>query len=479
MLHRTTVDTNRRPLLIALLVAGAALLGAAPGGAAPSPAQAQATTSEADNLDTIVLRNGRVVKGRILEETDAYVKIVVVVAGIEAETTYNRSEILRVVRASKERPSKPQQPTTPTRPPSPAAQEHKAPRQTSPGQHVPVLYILPLKGHIVGDPVGYEYLAQARRNDIITVTPFKQALEDARKHDPDVVVIEIDADSPAGFDGMFVAQPFYEVVEQAMKEGVRIVFWVKRAVAGAAFLPFISPEIYFKSDGLLGGVGNLSDLDYGDRWVTEKQISLRLGIAEGYAIQGGYDPALVRAMARRENWLFVRWEGGKPVYLEREPRPSDGPGWTLLSDDGEGDNADTSVVEQNDVLQLNADWAQRLLVAKGVADTVEDLAFLLGFGDGYRLERGKARKILEDWSKRVASAVEEIQRQQDVVDENGSGGSGEDARIALGKQIAALRRIRSLMTVYAEALDPSGDRRAQTDLQIQQLRRKIRELRDR
>jgi len=476
MLLRKTVGTNPLSLVLALLMAGTTVLGALPGGVAPPLAAAQ-SPSEEESLDTLVLRNGRVVKGRILEETDAYVKIVVVVAGIEAETTYNRSEILRVVRAQA---ASPQRPGTPAKAPATApTQPTQRTRPASQGRSEPVIYLLPLKGHIVGEPVGYEYLAQARRNDIVTVTPFKEALEDARQRDPDVVVIEIDADSPAGFDGMFVAQPFYEVVEQAMRQGTRIVFWVKRAVAGAAFLPFISPEIYFKSDGLLGGVGNLSDLDYGDKWVTEKQISLRLGIAEGYAIQGGYDPALVRAMARRENWLFVRWEGGKPVYLEREPRPSDGPGWTLLSDDGEGDNADTSILEQNDVLQLNADWAQRLLVAKGVADTVDDLAFLLGFSDGYRLERGKARRILEDWSDRVASAVQEIQKQQDIVEENTSGGSGEEARMALGRRISALRRIRSLMTVYAEALDPTGDRRAQIDLQIQQLRREIRELRDR
>src|SRR6185295_3504780 len=99
----------------------------------------------------------------------------------------------------------------------------------------------------------------------------------------------------------------------------------------------------------------------------EKQISLRLGHAEGFAVKGGYNPLLIRAMARREMWLFWRLEGGSPVYLDHELRPEDGDGWILLSDDGQGQNKDEFSFEGNDVLNFNAKIAYDLKVSKGTA----------------------------------------------------------------------------------------------------------------
>lgn len=460
-------------------VAGAAIACALlAGSVAPPAALAQtgdggAPSQEEQTLDTLILRNGRIVRGRIIDENESEIRIVIIVAGIEAPTTYRRSEILEIHRgARKDKAEKPAKEPAP-KPAQPPAGEKPQPRPASAAGDEPVIYLLPLHGHIVGDQVGFEYVTESRRRDIVSISPVEAALKDAMASHPDVIVIEIDADSPAGFDGLFVAQPLYGAVEDVMRQGHRVVFWVRKALAGAAFLPFISPEIYFTSRGQMGGVGNLSDFDIGDEVVNEKQISLRLGIAEGRAIQGGYNPALVRAMARRENWLFVRWEGGEPVYLEHEPRPSDGPGWTLLSDDGEGGNKDASVIDQNDVLQLDADWALRLRVSKGTADSIDDLAFMLGFGRDYRVERGKAKRILEDWSQRVANAADEILRQQELLKEAERGG-GQDQRAAIGRQISTLRRIRGMMTVYAEVFDPGGERRAQIDIQIEQLRLEMR-----
>ncbi|MFX8523840.1 hypothetical protein ABTM10_20375, partial [Acinetobacter baumannii] len=76
--------------------------------------------------------------------------------------------------------------------------------------------------------------------------------------------------------------------EETIRSGKRVVFWIKRAMVGAAFLPFVSKEIYFLPEGRMGGIGTLQDFDLGDKRVNEKQISLRLGHAEGIAIQGGY-----------------------------------------------------------------------------------------------------------------------------------------------------------------------------------------------
>ena len=71
----------------------------------------------------------------------------------------------------------------------------------------------------------------------------------------------------------------------------RMVAWVNKATGGAAFFPFLFKEIYFTSDGKMGGLGALESMfgGVGDEAVRQKQRSLRLGRAKGLAAKGGHD----------------------------------------------------------------------------------------------------------------------------------------------------------------------------------------------
>ena len=453
---------------IAMTLAAALSLAVAPTWTpvAPQGVEAQSESASADALDRVVLRNGRVVEGRILEVTDTEVRMVVIVAGIEAPTTYPRIDVLEIQRGAVEADGPASVDDTPAD--QPAADDR--PEGT-------VIYRLPLDGHLLGEPFsGIPYLFEASRRDVISYTPLERAIDDAKSYDPEAIIIEIDADSPGGFDGLFVAEGLAPIFEQANREGHRVVFWVESAAGGAAFLPMMSSEMYFKSDGMLGGIGNLGEFDMGDESVNEKQISLRLGHAEGIAIQNGYDPVLVRAMAREENWLAVRWEGGRPVYIEHEPRPQDGPGWTILSDDGEGGNADTSAFEGNDVLNLDAEMAQRLTVSKGTADDIDDLVFQLGVRDDYTVVRGKGGRVIQEYQDRLARAVDQLERLLEQTQERSSG-RGND-RAAIGRRLRNLEEARSILTTYAEVLDPNGAFRSNIDVQIEAVRQEIRSAND-
>lgn len=444
---------------IATLLAAVALVAIAPTWTPVAPAAAAAQSEEA-SLDRVVLRNGRVVEGRVLEVTDTEVKMLVIVAGIEAPTTYPRTDVLEIQRGAVEAPA------------GAAATGTTAtlPERASDRPEGTVIYRLPLRGHLMGEPFGgIPYLFSQSRRDVISYTPIEKAMADAKSYDPEVIIIEVDADSPGGFDGLFVAEGLAPIFEQAKREGHRVVFWVESAGGGAAFVPLMSSEMYFKPDGELGGIGDLGEFDMGDESVNEKQISLRLGHAEGIAIQNGYNPALVRAMAREENWLAVRWEGGVPVYIEHEPRPQDGPGWTILSDNGQGDNADKSVFEGNDVLNLDAEMAQRLTVSKGTTGDIDELAFMLGIRDDYTVVTGKGRRLIEDYQDRLARAVDQLARLiEQTQDQSAS------TRAELGRQLRALEESRSILTTYAEVLDPNGAYRSQIDVQIEALRQSIR-----
>ena len=438
------------------VIAGVALIaGALPLGAGTAWAGAELRSDEPTTpLDRVILNSGQVIVGRILNETVTEIRMLVMVGGISAPTTYKKNEILSIERGVVDIETEPTPPAPSARPSDPGSAS-PSPREPHPG--AARIYLLKLSGDL-----GFD----------ISTTPLRKAMDDALSTDPDVIVIKLNAGSAAkGFDGLWATEDLAPIIEDALDDGHRVVFWVKRAQSGAAFLPLISPEIYFSSDGKLGGVGDLSDFDIGDKTVNLKQISLRIGHAEGFAITGGYNPKLIRAMALKEEWLAVRFRGGEPEYITWEPRPEDGDGWTVLTDDGKGKNEDEFSFEGDDVLTLDADWAYRLRVAKGVVDTMDDLAFELNIGRDFEVIEGRGSQILADWHDRILHARDQYRRLARDLEE---GGRGRNRAVTLGRKINLLKQQRSLLTTYAEVFDPDGSQRAAIDVQIEEIRQQIR-----
>ncbi len=434
-----------------ILALAAAILAYSP---APRPAPAFFATAAAvadEPLDRIILKNGQVIEGRVLSETDTQVEMLVMVGGISAPATYSKSNILSIERGVVQPVADSRRPSSPSA--SPRATDRS---ESRPG--AARLYVMRLNGNI-----GFE----------ISKTPLRQAFDDAMASNPDAIVVRLDAGSfPEGFDGMWGAEALAPIVTDAINAGHRVVFWIKRAEAGAAFLPLVCPEIYFTSDGRLGGVGDLADFNVGEDVVNLKQISLRIGHAEGLAITGGYEPKLIRAMSLKPEWLAVRFRGGAPEYITWEPRPEDGDDWHILTDNGEGKNKDEFSFEGNDVLTLNADWAFRIGVARGVVDTIDDLAFELNIGRDYEDISGRSVSILNSWRDRVRRARTQL---QDLNEELGQAGRGRGDAAALGRQINTLRQMRSLYTAFEEVFDADGVQRSQIDIQIEDIRQRIRD----
>ncbi len=464
------------PLLSVLtLVLSAPSLGAAPQKGKPAGAAA----SEAKARDVLYLRSGLVVEGTILEETATTVKMLVVVAGISAPTTYNKADILEIQRGAPAKDGAPgapaEKPATEAPAPAPAAKplNPAAPAPVAPTGDKPVVCLIELKGVIVGGGSRLQNLIDLNRRDIISYTPVKKSIEDALSQGPQLIIVKMECESPGGFDGMFIADPLYEIFEDAAGAGVKVVFWIKSAEAGAALLPFTSKHIYFTPDGVQGGIGDLGDFDIGDDLVNEKQISLRLGAAEGVAIRSGYAPELIRAMARKEFWLAVRWRGGKPEYIEHEPRPGiDGDGWAILSDDGEGQNKDEMAFEGNDVLNLDADMALKLLVSKGTYDKEDDLVFACGVRGEHDLLKDREDRFFTEWRNGVENAIDRfLDLQRDL--ERGDSGRAQSPGEALGRQKRILEEMRGILGRYAEVFDLDGAQRAQIDVQLEQIRQQI------
>ncbi len=445
--------------LLALAFATASLTPVAPVALADDSAQ-----QEVQATDRVVLRSGKIVEGKIVDETESEIEMIVVVAGISARTTYNKTDILEIQRGVIE----PEQASAdaPVEDRRPRRREREEPERREGGT---VVYLMEINGILIGE----EGLQGFPQETPISRTPLQELFDDAAEHDPEVIIAKLDARSVGGLPGVFVAEELGPIFENAVyREGRRVVFWIEEAVGGAGLLPFVSPEIYFTSEGQMGGLASIGEIDTSDTDVNEKLISAAIGHAEGMAIKGGYDPVLITAMARTPAWLFFKLEGGKPRYIQWEPRPSDGEGWILLTDDGDGKNEDDSVFGGDDVLNLDAELARKLRVSQGTIDRVEDLVYELGVGRDYVIEKGRSKTILSDWREDVANAIDQIRRLQDRMEELGR---GRDRR-EIGQMMRSLRELRSLLERYAEVLDPGGQQRAQIDIRLEQLRLALREL---
>jgi hypothetical protein len=451
---------NRHPLrrrFARALVAGALGLGLV--AASPGLAMAQVQKPQAEPVkatDQVIFKNGRIVEGKVLEETATKLKMVVVVGGLSVETEYDRSEILSIKRdaitpdaavpAENKTTSKPSTRTTsPTNPVTDGAK----------------VYTIHLKGWFGED---------------ISQTPIRQAVADAKQHEPDYLVVimenDWDASRMGGFGEIKDEQGFFDMLFRAedmdpiftaeipreWSKPPKIIFWVKKAMGGAAFLPLVCKDVYFSSEAKLGGIGGLEKNfgSMGDEVVREKQFSLRLGHAEGMAITGGYEPKLIRALARTDYVLSVGFDGGKPVFYEGMPRADRGE--ILLTDDGKETNVDTIQMlargEGNDNLTLNADLAYKIGVSKGTVDTFEDLMRELGIARTYTKVEGKSDQIMENWREGVEKAKRDCRRIWEDYGRIQVGGDYAERQAARGRQLRLLGDLEKILKRYEEAVNP-------------------------
>ncbi len=433
-------------LLKALACAPCLALAIGFGAPACTPAAAHAAVTQDESIDQVIFRDGRIVRGVIESETADSISIFVVVGSIRgaSATVYKKADILSIVRGDAV--------TIDEGNAAVEADDILAPTRDSFSPDRKIVYHIALDGWFGRD---------------VNVTPIKQAVEAARRLQPDYLLIEVNnnwgrfgqdfGDDRYGFDQFGIADDIEPLLRQNLvthwEKKPEVVVWVKNAMAGAAFIPFFSPNIYFASNGRMGGIGDLGDMfeGVGDQVVVDKQRSLRLARAISMAAPNGYDENIVRAMTWRKFTLYYTMQGGRPVY-----HTSPVPGAELLTDDGEGPNEDTDEAkvrgEGNDVLTLRASIAQKLGVSKGTADSIEDIMFYLGIVDQYELVSDPSQRIMSRWSSAIDRLERDIPRMFREFNEINVQGDYNERKRARGQQINMLRRIIAQVERYQESL---------------------------
>lgn len=420
-----------------------------------SEAMAQSTApakaAKAGENVRLIFRNGKTIEGEVISETSTSIRVKYAESGIKSEVDFSKADVLSITRN-----------ITPG-----AAPGGEAPKGT-----VPVAAAAPPDS---GGPRTNLYWInlEGKFGEQITQTPIRDAIKDAKKNNADVIVLYYNADfsenpleqlpdDTANFDEIFRAESivpiFTQEIPREWEKQPRVVMWLRQAMAGAALLPLVIPEMYFHSEGRIGGLGNLSFLfgSTGDDVVREKQRSLRLGHAEGWAIAGGYDHRLVRAMARVEYVLSVRYVNGKPELIEGYPG---NPGEELLTDDGKDNNVDGLRARVtgtgNDVLTINARYASLLGISKGTVDTRDDLMVAMGIDRTVRDVSGRSKQIMKDWDTGLESAKRQLKKlwQEDFrevrVDEPNNYQNRTKAR---GQQARILEEMKKILKRWGEGL---------------------------
>jgi hypothetical protein len=257
---------------------------------------------------------------------------------------------------------------------------------------VATFYMVPMIGQMGTDinPVGYE-----------------ETMADIKTRKPNVVVfvlrsadidklMYINAQDDPREVGLALIDEYRQLVQSlhdGMPSGIRQVMWVEDSVGFGSLMAMAWPEMYMKPEARLAGLSRVSAVAMGwrDPDVAAKMMAAWTGIGKGFLEYGKHDIKIGEAMMRPKYNLSATFVGRKVEWF--------------LSQEGEW------VLDPYEDFTVNFDakLAEDVEVSKGTADTLEDLAFLLGYREFkviQDLETSKVNKYQEDWRRAFDNAKE-------------------------------------------------------------------------
>ncbi len=490
------VNRVMQTFAVAGVIAGGAMIAQVP---AITPSAVASTLADEESYDELLLSNQKIVRGKILEETETKIVFELHTNFGKIKTEYAKSDVLEVRRNAGKMEAVADDSTpdvTIVNEDDNEGDDEYAKKIKDPDAYK--IYGINFTGifgiHLSDTPLK-ELIADI--NDVFDdAVPNPDpngvpTIVDPSVRDKHVVLIRIQMEpTRQGFQDIFRAEELVPYLETEIHErGRRIIFLIDQAVNGSAFMPWISPEMYFLPDGRMYFTSNFAEFDSGDDVVDEKLIGAFIGAAEGFAIRGGYaeiGPPIIKAMARSTYWFTVKWTGSVPDIMLREPNPTElSEGWEVLSDNGIGPNEDDErkqLRDPNDQLRLLADTAFRMGASKGTVQDYDDLLFQLGMNRNHVEMRTNAARILGDWNAQLDRFFTRAMRQNPFTGRPGElwvefgdvssqgANSFNDRRKIRGQQMRILRQIRSLWQRVEEAIPGATNEIANLELMIEQIK---------
>lgn len=321
----------------------------------------------------------------------------------------------------------------------------------------PKVYVVPMKGQMGTD---------------IDKPIYDEIVKDIQRVKPDILVMEIDSADFQFFSWLNADQPIEPGMGSAMlgeyRELVKMlrddlaeypqVVWLRNAMGWGSILALSWPHLYFAPDARLVGVVELAQIEkrFQDKDVAAKMLAAFSAMIKGFMEYGGYSLELGDAILLPKNTLSANFVGRNVSWA------LDTDGMWVVDSNTEAPTMFTAAVAEDTGL------------ADGIAESLDDLMFLLGYREYEKVGAGESLfdKYKEDW-RRAFTRCEEWGRSLELI-------SNDDPVRAIGQQISILERIAAAMKQY-----PAVERRArsrgmpsrtQIEITIEQLREQLRAL---
>jgi hypothetical protein len=408
-----------------------------------------AQDDEVETFDRIRLANGLVLEGKIIEErrTEIVFRIVDPAIGIAVERTIDRHDIVEIER-NIERVVEREDDVEDRREVRDDEDETSGPRARGLGEgdaddeSLPAFFVLPMRGQMGTD---------------VHPEPYRRVMEDINRVRPDVVVWVINGQDMSQFEHRlagddsvlegtgdpersleFLLSDYRELVRMLQDDispDIRQVVWVEDSYGMSTMIALAWEEVYMKPRARLGGIRRLivPREQLQDEDVREKMISATIGMVAGLLERNmnlvQYANILAEAMCRPERQLSASWRGREVI-------------WRL-------DTRGEYVVNSSKELpaEFRAKHAEDFGISKGTAESLDDLALLLGYRE-YRVLEGESHRVIsrhvDGWRREWRNTQRWFREYQEAR----RWAQGDQAAQWLGQAADRIRRIISAMRNY-------------------------------
>ncbi|MBL8764702.1 MAG: hypothetical protein JNM07_10585 [Phycisphaerae bacterium] len=342
-----------------------------------------ALLATAARADTIHLKDGRVLQGRVEKEEKDYIYFVVITAGVEQPEYFLPEQVEKIERSTDAPQAKAKDGSKPAAKDAPGAGATGASKtdrpRSSTATRVAILNF--------GPPSGW----QGRVGNMVGVTISAKAFRDAipllEKDGVQVVVVRIN--SGGGYS--LEMERLQDVFEKEYKPKFRTVGWVESAISAAAMGPYPIEEFYFMPEGNLGACTEFSGGLVASKGMRLEMVLHRMEKASAMAKR---DPKIMRAMQIMAPLSASIDDNGEVSWFQ------DTSGQYVLNPEGQ-------------VFTINATDAVKFKFAKGIAATREELAKAMGLGEvewvGEAAE-ASINKFMDDTDRTEKRMVEIVQK---------------------------------------------------------------------
>ncbi len=334
----TTARRLMRSLAAVLVIAGAAIITAVPALA-----------------DKLHLKDGRVLDGTVVRQTDTFVQFKIKIGGLESVQTFPMSDVDKIEKDSSTPTPGEAQASAQS---SSSSAEKKSPEQRAAekaAQRAKDLDSGVTRAAILnfGPPSSWHGEVESTVGIEISEAAWREAVKLLDKDKINLVVVRVNSGGGLGLE----VPKFQSLFENVYKRKYRTVAWIESAISAAAMSPYVIEEIYFMPNGSFGACtgwyGNLQNVEGLD-------LAKMLNMMEDASKLAGRPPSIMRSMQIMDPLsATIDPKTGEVTWFQ------DTSGQTLLNPPGQ-------------IFTFTANDAVKFKFARGIAADRDELAKAMG-----------------------------------------------------------------------------------------------------